>query len=238
MNIDAQHILTCLQAVSQERALRAADARLAARVAAVKEFQHARFASTYGDMLAHPRYAGAARFFLDELYGEADFTQRDAQFARVVPALARLFPAEIVKTVGQLAELHALSEQLDSVMGAALGAVLGAPSLDAATYGVAWRRVARASDRERQIGLMLGVGSSLDTLTRKPLLRHTLRLMRAPARAAGLEALQSFLERGFDTFREMNGADEFLLLISMCERHLAEALFACPDVAKGTQELN
>ena len=32
------------------------------------------------------RYAGAARFFLDELYGPGDFSQRDAQFARVVPA--------------------------------------------------------------------------------------------------------------------------------------------------------
>ena len=57
---------------------------------------------------------------------------------------------------------------------------------------------------------MLAVGSALDRYTRNPLLRASLRLMRGPAAAAGLGALQGFLERGFDTFREMRGAREFL----------------------------
>ena len=57
---------------------------------------------------------------------------------------------------------------------------------------------------------MLAVGVALDSYTRNPLLRHTLRLMRTPAQAAGLSALQTFLERGFDTFRAMKGADTFL----------------------------
>ena len=46
---------------------------------------------------------------LDELYGPQDFSDRDAQFARVVPALVRLFPQELVETVAVLARLHALS---------------------------------------------------------------------------------------------------------------------------------
>jgi hypothetical protein len=58
------------------------------------------------------------------------------------------------------------------------------------------------------------------------MLRHSLRLMRGPARAAGLGALQSFLEAGFDTFRGMRGAEEFLSLIGQRERALAAALFA------------
>jgi hypothetical protein len=72
----------------------------------------------------------------------------------------------------------------------------------------------------------LEVGTALDGLTRKPGLRQSLRLMRGPARAAGLAALQSFLERGFDTFKAMNGAAEFLALVGLRERELAAKIFA------------
>jgi hypothetical protein len=60
-------------------------------------------------------------------------------------------------------------------------------------------------------------------------MRHSLRLMRAPAHAAGMGALQDFLERGFDTFRQMRGADEFLARIARRERELAAQLFAGAD---------
>jgi hypothetical protein len=225
---EAQSILSHLQAVASERARRATDAEFAARVAAVKQFQHARFAASYSDLLTHARFGRAARFFLDDLYGPQDFTERDAQFARIVPALVRLFPADIVHTVSDLAELHALSEQLDSALAIALGNV----PVQAESYGKAWRSVGRAGDRERQIVLMLQVGTALDGFTRKPLLRHSLRLMRGPATAAGLGAMQKFLETGFDTFREMQGAQRFLDTIAQRERALAAALFA--DAAPGT----
>ena len=219
---EAQRILRSLQAVAFERGNRAADNGFAARVAAIKQFQHARFAASYGDLLSHPRYGRAARFFLDDLYGPQDFAERDAQFGRVVPALVRLFPLDIVHTVSALAELHALSEQLDSAMAIRIN---GLP-VDTEVFGSAWRSVGRVSDREQQIALMLQVGTSLDGFTRKPLLRHSLRLMRGPAAAAGLAALQKFLETGFDAFREMQGAQTFLDTIATRERALAAALFA------------
>lgn len=195
---------------------------LAARVEAIKRYQQHRFELTYADLLAHHRYAGASRFFLDELYGPADFTQRDAQFARVVPGLVRLFPSEVVDTVQTLADLHALSERFDTLMARELASA----AIDAQSYARAWQACDDAEGRERQIALLLRVGHDLDDLTRSALVRHSLRLLRAPARAAGLAALQSFLERGFDTFREMRGAEEFLALIGQRERELAAALFA------------
>jgi hypothetical protein len=155
-----------------------------------------------------------------------DFTRRDDQFARIVPGLVRLFPSDIVNTVAGLADLHALSESLDSQMARLLGAV--AP--DARSYGEAWRAVGQPPQRERQIVLMLAVGEALDRYTRNPLLRHSLRLMRGPAKAAGLGVLQAFLERGFDTFGEMRGAGEFLQTITRRERELAAHLFAGGDV--------
>ena len=227
MNAQGQAILGQLQAVAAERRTRMADPPLAARVREVKRFQHARFEHSYADLLAQPRHAKPARFFLEELYGPGDFSARDEQFARVIPAMVRMFPHEIVYTVANLGELHALSEVLDTAMGRAIAA----PALDADSYGQAWRAVGRAADRERQIVLMLSVGSDLERYTARALLRHSLRLMRGPAAAAGLGAMQRFLETGFDTFREMRGADHFLKTIADRERMLAAQLFAAPPAS-------
>ena len=233
MNADGIAILAHLNTVANERQRRRADGALDERVRAVKRYQHARFARTYADLLAQPRFTRAAQFFLDDLYGPKDFTERDAQFARIVPGLVRLFPNEIVGTVRSLGELHALSETLDS----AVAAQLPGPDIDARLYVQAWQAVGQPTARAEQIALMLAVGSALDRYTRNPMLRHSLRLMRGPARAAGLAALQSFLESGFDTFREMRGAAEFLETIASRERAMAAALFAA-DPAALTSELS
>jgi hypothetical protein len=225
----AASILVDLRVVDDERMKRAADPPLNARVIALKRFQQARFKHTYGDLLESARYGAAARFFLNELYGPNDFSDRDAQFVRVVPALVRLFPHEIVETVATLAELHALSETLDT----ALAFQLPGAKFDAVEYGRAWRATGREAQRQRQISLTLVVAEQLDGLTRKPLLRSSLRLMRAPARAAGLLELQTFLESGFDTFHAMRGAAEFIALVAAREQAFATALFTT-DFANGS----
>ena len=222
MNADGQRIIANLERVERERTRRAADAGFASRTQAIKRWQHARFERSYADLLASSRYREAAEFFLEDLYGPTDFTQRDQQFARIVPGLVRLFPQEIVHTVVALSELHALSEEFDSLMGEAVVAT----ALDDSGYARAWRQVGRAADRQRQIDLMLEVGRALERYTRNPLLRHSLRLMRGPAQAMGLGTLQAFLERGFDTFRAMRGAGMFLDTVAAREQEIAARWFA------------
>jgi hypothetical protein len=221
LNVTGEHILDSLRQVAAERAARAAQPGLGERLVLVKAFQHARFAKSYSDLLANPRYAGAARFFLDDLYGPLDFSERDEQFQRIVPSLTRLFPQDIVDTVSDLAALHALSEKLDSAMARALTS----SELTEVQYAAAWRKVGQPEARDRQIRLMVSVGLALERYTNRALVRQSLRLMRGPARAAGLGVLQQFLERGFDTFRAMHGAEEFLALIFQREQAISSNLF-------------
>jgi len=222
MTISAAAILEHLRAVDAERQRRAGLPELNVRVVALKRYQQRRFAHTYADLLSSARYGAAARYFLDELYGPKDFSRRDDQFARVAPTLARLFPNELAEMVATLAELHALSEVLDTAMAAQLPA----ERIEGADYVRAWQAVGRVADRTRQVELTLAIATRLDRITRLPLLRQSLRLMRAPARAAGLEELQRALETGFDTFKKMNGAQEFIAIIGARERDFASALFA------------
>ena len=222
MSASAAGIAAHLSVVDAERQRRAALPGLPARVTELKAFQQRRFALTYADLLASERYGAAARYFLAELYGPGDFTTRDAQFARAAPAIARLFPNEVAETIAILAELHALSETLDTETALLLPDGPVAP-LD---YVRAWQGVGRAPERERQIELTLRIAAQLDRVTRKPMLRNALRLMRGPARAAGLAEVQRSLEAGFDVFRAMKGAQDFIALIDARERALAASLFA------------
>lgn len=122
-----------------------------------------------------------------------DFARCHAQFARVVPVLVPLFPSEIVETVATLAALHALSETLDTAMATHLDGdiVMG---ID---YIRAWQRTGRPAERQRQIALMLDVAGRLDRFTRRMLMRNSLRLMREPARAAGLTETAALSGSGF-----------------------------------------
>lgn len=216
----AETILTALEAVAFERSQRTTDPALAGRVERLKTYQQRRFAISYADLLASPRHGAAARFFLNDLYGPRDFSERDAQFARIVPALVRLFPRDIVGTVGELAALHALSERLDSQMGRAMAGDV----VDRDSYLAAWQAVGEPAAREAQVQHVLSIGTALDRYTRVPMLAASLRMMRGPANTAGLGSLQRFLETGFDTFKAMRGADEFLSTIGSRERALLSAL--------------
>lgn len=232
MHADHQAILSRLDVVERERRARLATPGLDSRVAAIKRYQQRRFAHTYADLMMSARYGTASRFFLEELYGPTDFTRRDAQFARVVPALVKIFPQEIVDAVASLSELHALSETLDTQMGRNLSTA----SVDAAAYVAAWQATGQPGERNEQILLTVAVATQLDRLTRRPLLRSSLRLMRGPARAAGLADLQRFLETGFDTFRAMKGATEFTAIVESRERALASAMFSAGAGASGTND--
>jgi hypothetical protein len=206
--MDAAH--TIRQALARVSSLRATSHNrpsLQQALLAVKRFQARRFAGTYADFLNSREFGGATRFFLEELYGDRDFSKRDAQFARIAGALPRLFPKQVIGTAVALAELHASTEELDHAMALvwAEQVVLAQPSDEAHLYLQAWRRTLHKDARWNQLQTVLQIGKELDRLTRSPGLRMTLRMMRAPAKAAGLQALQVFLEKGFDTFADMGG---------------------------------
>ena len=229
--MDAAH--TIRDAIARVSAIRADAAdkhEVHAALVAVKALQARRFSGTYADMLRSKDYGAAARFFLEDLYSDKDYSRRDAQFSRIAGALQRLFPHQVIATAVALAQLHLLSEELDWEMAAkwALLPVNSRKSEEAARYIRFWRDIGRHNDRMRQLAVVLTVGKDLDRLTRTPGLRLMLRMMRGPARAAGLGSLQDFLETGFDTFASMSGnkrnADDFLDAIRIRETSWIERL--------------
>jgi hypothetical protein len=238
--MDAAHqIREAVARVSLLRQQVAADPALCAALRVVKRFQSARFAGSYADLLASPVCGDAARFFLDELYGEQDYARRDAQFSRIAGAIERLFPAQVAQTAVAMAELHATTEELDHAMALAWLRHGGSVVVEPHPYVVAWREVGCRPERERQLGVVLVIGREVLRLTRLSGLRTMLWMLRAPAAAAGLGALQQSLERGYDTFAAMakrpGGAEHFLAAIETRETALIDLLFDAPVVACETE---
>lgn len=207
-------------------------------VGQVKRLQARRFAGSYADMMHAGPYASATRFFLDELYSDKDYAQRDAQFSRIAGAIEKFFPAQVGQTAVALAQLHCLTEDLDQSLAKAWLATDPAQP-EAVRYAQAWRAAGRREERQAQLSSVLGIGEQMARLTRTPGLRLMLKMMRGPASAAGLGSLQRFLESGFDTFAAMartrEGAAAFLATIRARETALLDLLFDAPLVACETE---
>ena len=235
----AQTIRQAVATVSQLRQVAQDDATLRAAIIDVKRFQARRFAGTYADLLRAGPFSAASRFFLDELYSDKDYAERDAQFARIAGAIERFFPAQVVHTAVRLAQLHALTEQLDFAMAQAWRSPAAQNLPSPARYVQAWRDVQQRAERDRQLEVVLDIGQEMARLTRTPGLRLGLKMMRGPAAASGLTALQRFLEAGFDTFagmaKQRGKVETFLDIIRSRELALIALLFDADLVACETE---
>lgn len=215
--------------------LRRADPQLAAALDRLERWQAARLRQTYADLQAQPRYAAAVTFFETDLYGGNDFAQRDADVAKVAPLMAMMLPERVIATIAQAMELNAMSQELDRAMLAYLPRT--ERPFTVADYCAAYRAVGDRAARLRQIAIVGDIGAALDRFVRMPLVRGALAMMRQPARLAGMSVLHEFLERGFEAFRKMKGADFFLATIVEREQALMDAMlsgetapFAPPDL--------
>jgi hypothetical protein len=236
----AQTIRHAIEQVSQLRLARFAEPGLQAATGSVKGFQARRFAGTYADLLGSKDYGPAARFFLEDLYGEKDYSERDAQFSRIAGGLQRLFPQPVIATAVALAELHVLTETLDQRMAKIWMQLFNSTDMqDVSIYVECWASVDDGRERELQLESVLRIGADLDRLTRIPGLRLMLRMMRKPATAAGLGSLQAFLESGFDIFAHMSkgfGSQFFLSTIQARESMLI-GMLSGQDKATSVEEL-
>jgi hypothetical protein len=216
-----ERLASGLARVIEMRRVLHADPAVNERWLAVKHWQAARLARTYPDLLASPRYGAACEFFLQELYGDKDFEARDNEALRVVPKLARMLPERAVETMALAVELDETSESLDARLARAIKL-----PVDAESYARAYRETGTLAERQLQIETIDRIGRTLEKLARIPLLSGMLHMMRAPAEAAGFGHLHRFLQNGFDAFKAMGPASEFLRTIRSRETSLMLALFA------------
>jgi hypothetical protein len=195
-------------------------------------WQARRLRHTYRDLLETSRYRKAVEFFLNDLYGDKDFSGRDEGVERVYPIMSRVMPGPALLTISIGIELHAISQELDLDMVAMLWGDMGLRNgLDAKAYAEAYRRCGNQDARRRQIGIVREVAESLDSIVFKPFIYNAVKLGRGPAKMAHLLELHDFIERGFIAFRTMKGSEEFIDAIVSRETAIMESILAGGPVA-------
>jgi hypothetical protein len=193
----------------------------------LRRWQAERLAGSFTDLLADPKMRPAAQFFLTDLYGDQDFTGRDRDAARILPLMARLLPEGLLHAACDAIELGALSHAFDLRVAEQLARRRDplAP-ITLADYTKAYRAAGLPRLRAHQIDLVRKVGAVLDAGVRNRAVFSLLRASRLPARMAGLAQLQTFLERGFEAFAHLGGAERFLDTITAREHEVSRRLFA------------
>lgn len=210
--------------------LRALEPTLQEGLRVLRAWQAGRLASHYADQLAMPARHDAVRFFLDDVYGASDFTQRDEQFARAMRHLQRLLPTVALEALRDAVELHALTVELDTDLAARLS--IGAVALGGAEYSAAYLASNREMDRRRQIELAVAIGRRLQQLTAHPTMEWAMRLASGPAWLGGFGILHSFIERGYLAFQRLGPeAGSFIDTIETRETAYMQRLLHAAEAA-------
>ncbi|MFT6899177.1 MAG: hypothetical protein ACJA13_003610 [Paraglaciecola sp.] len=196
-------------------------AKLLPIITAVQDWQSQRMLATHEAMLHQPRYAPALHFFVQQVYGPQDFSQRDQDIARLVPKLGKYLPTSILVSLGDALQLNALSFELDCAMANKLRT----QDIDRQHYAAAYRSCNNQPQRQQQIKLLQALGNNLAAAVAIKGISTLLMLSRGPAKKAGLQVLHQFLQQGYKTFKRLGKVDDFILPIVHREQQLMNDLF-------------
>ena len=193
----------------------------------LREWQANRLRQTYDDLLHSQKYGRACAFFLDDIYGAKDFSQRDADAENAYNSMRKYLPDRLLNTLGKAIELNHLTQDLDAqLLNVLVNQLRVDDDIKIAQYAEAYRICDNYDARSYQIDLLMELGNGLDTLIRIPMIGLILRAARRPANRAGWGELHDFLERGFKAFKEMGQASSFLQIVEDRERTILDKIFA------------
>ncbi|MCY7296575.1 FFLEELY motif protein [Alteromonas sp. a30] len=204
-------------------------------LAALKEWQCDRLLASHYHLWEVERFQPAITFFINELYGPKDFTERDADIAKVVPKMEKWLPERAFHSLEVAIHLNTLSQDLDLALLDQLGSLLGIiPSqkgtLNAAAYAQAYKACNNPRERALQLDYIEKLGADLAKVVKIPGISSILKMARTPAKTIGVESLQQFLEDGFSAFKKLGKVEDFMVPIITEERRISEALFRGEDV--------
>jgi hypothetical protein len=193
----------------------------------LRSWQSQRLAQTYADLLADPHTAPACRFFLSDIYGPRDYSQRDYDIARIHAFVSRVLPAQTVQLLTDAVELNRLTNVLDHELCRALFDQLGVTdTITAQQYAAGYRLCNNEAIRVQQIDLTTHVLHAVGAGARLRVVGMAMKVVRGPAQRAGWIELYDFLERGYAAFRQIQDTQAFVDTIAQRERQILDVIMA------------
>lgn len=224
---NSHNLSDLLRTVEQTPHEQIAGKPLDSRLLLLRDWQVRRLTRTYQDLLTNPRYQPAGTFFINDIYGARNFSQRDYDLRRLHETLRRWVPDAMIRPFTLAIELHELTEQLDRQLLNVLVNELGmTETLSVPMYAEAYRLCNNYAVRVQQIERIGEIGKRVEGLVNIPFSGNVLKVARGPATRAGWGDLMSFLERGYAAFKHMRGAKYFLNTIRERELGILKRIYA------------
>jgi hypothetical protein len=227
MSNTLDQILQSLQEIEQMNLL-ITQQNLTDTIQKLQTWQTNRLLTTHNDLWNSKRFKPVMQFFVDELYGPKDVSERDIELTRALPKIAKIIPNKGLKSLKTALRLDCLSLELDI----AFVQKLGSDTINRSSYFDCYRQSSNQSQREEQIQLLENLSLDLPKVVKVPGISAILMLSRKPAKVAGLESLHAFLEKGFNSFKKIGNVHDFIDPVISRERAMMHALFT----AKGAAE--
>lgn len=192
----------------------------------IQVWQLQRMKADYADFSGQADYLPAVNFFLEELYGDFSFIDRNQDLRRVYPVMVKLLPAAMLDTLTDALSFQAHSLKLDMQLAEAKHAHSSAlEKMQLEQYIQLNRGAVRQQDRRRQVGQVVSLGKALVKAADHSMLLRLLKMMRLPARSAGFGQLHEFLQRGLSAFKRMPDAEHFLNAVEQRETVFIDKLY-------------
>ena len=191
----------------------------------LQEFQAKRIRDTYADLIEMAQYSKLGHFFFEQIYGSHDFGFRNESMRSLHRKMSGILKGEIVDTVGEVIELHDLSDALDDRMVEAMLESGTGSDLTMADYEQIYRRCNNYKDRVRQIALMIDCIKGVHHISRMRFIGFSLKTVRAAAHLAGMGEIMEFLIQGYDAFRSAKDIGGFTEAVSTRETALNNKLY-------------
>jgi hypothetical protein len=195
-------------------------AGLMTTIRAVQAWQCKRLLASHQHMYQQKRFRPAVEFFIDELYGPNDFSQRDQDIARIVPKMSTFLPQKALQSLASALHLNTLSFELDFD----LAKKLVDTKINRDTYAQAYISCDNLAHRQQQIDYIRTLGNDLADVVKMKGISSLLFISRKPAKMAGVLALHEFLEKGFKSFKNLGDVEDFITPLVNKERQIMQQL--------------
>ncbi|MEP1447414.1 MAG: hypothetical protein ABJK37_15020 [Paraglaciecola sp.] len=219
MSDSTKQIIRHLHGISTMQEI-AEKAGLMPNIRAVQAWQCKRLLTSHQHMYQQKRFKPAVEFFINELYGPNDFSQRDQDIARIIPKMSRFLPESALQSLASALHLNTLSFELDFD----LAKELVGTEVNRDTYATAYVNCNNHATRQQQIDYIRTLGTDLADVVKMKGISSLLFISRKPAKVAGVLALHEFLEKGFKSFKNIGNVNDFITPVINKEHQIMQQL--------------
>ncbi|MEC7121015.1 MAG: hypothetical protein VXW65_14100 [Pseudomonadota bacterium] len=187
---------------------------LAEQLNAVQVWQKNRMQTTHHDLFTQPNHLLMAEYFLNRLYGGAEFNILAGQFERVLEKtkkLEKIVPDSAISTGTLGIELAVLAIELDEQLATLLlGQQQHIVEPDDARMLAAYQQANQAEQRIHQMALLNELGQGLDKYVRSFMIQTAFKMAKNTAYKHDFAPVYDFTAEGFAAMKPLTSAADFI----------------------------